>query len=226
MKEYKEFVFQPDGRCIKRYVTEAEITVNESDLLRLSADVPIEVGYPFKHRGQNVKLTVVGHVSYYSWTINPLIIRAPFRLVRNILVPNFDSKTDTVLTLNWTPPEYCLLRFVAQVSANTVGTCWLFAVDLRNNKTYKMPLANLYDDGKLCMGVYDGSGLCHAECLEKASTQLDTANWNKDLWSAVESTQKMFRWEPENDSFNVLDPKDDWTTLCLPIVNSMKGHLP
>ena len=97
-------------------------------------------------------------------------------------------------------------------SSHRDQTCYLIAYSA-DKRAWRLPLPNIFEDGAMCMGSFNGSGSTAAEAFGKAIAQLDASEWNSDLMQGrQEMAQKLFRFDPK-DNQNV-PFEGDWTALC------------
>lgn len=230
-----EFIMNPEGRILKRTINEELLDVQDSLLDAIGGSVS-RVAYhvfPLPELGMvNMRINE-GSVCYYTVRLKSIPMKSPFRLVENVLVPNFSSNVDPVLPLIWTPPEGMGLAMLiiiqsAKVDVNKYESStefqYLVAFDAKT-ALYRMPLANVYDDGRLCLGRFDAVANSHVEVIDKVLAQFKASQWNSDLWRKPELSQKMFRFKPSNENFEVLPPLEPWQKLCEKISTGILNNL-
>jgi hypothetical protein len=154
----------------------------------------------------------------WSVPIDHLVLNARFRLINNVLLPVFASSTDVEMPLVWRAPKEVRLVFAVRTELATdcikIGGNWLFACD-KDNRGYRLPLPNLHDDCLICTGNFDDRYDSGGECLTASLEQFRKSKWNADLMRTVEQSQKFFRFQPTNETYETLPIQaDDWTTLC------------
>lgn len=218
-----EHVVREDGRCIRRVTTESEIQIANDVLAQLSAGTWHKVINAWHIKGYgNVGLATRSNQCYWTVPLQRLIMKAPFKMINGAMVPLFTSSTDPVLSLEWKPAGDIRL-FITQHTVpdpagnHAVGNTYLFAVDKRGNY-WKLPLPNLYDDCRVCMG---SNGIAYGANAQELFLQLimnfEESRWNADLWKTVEQTQNLFRFEPKNEGFVTLPPTASWTQLSVKV---------
>jgi hypothetical protein len=131
----------------------------------------------------------------------------------------------TQMNLVWTPPSTMGLYLVLYWEVGTAGSInsvepvpYLVAASV-NKRTYLLPIPNLYDDGKICLGRDETSRAQTFRTLGGLGAQLDAATkilqettWNVDLLRNVSGhTQDMFRFDADGKQMPV---PNDWTEHC------------
>lgn len=137
------------------------------------------------------------------------------------IVPVFISP-GAEMTLTWPVPKDMKLFFVARwgtdIREGTINAqfplCYLVAKS-EAKKTYLLPLPNLYEDGRVCMGEpqRDWIKANIFDTFTKALEIFHVAPWNADLMSSNDrwvASKLMFRFSPEG----VAEPSArPWTEL-------------
>ena len=218
--ETTEFILRDNGTLTERVIRERDLNAGPAVLDALTEGVTRKVrnvlslpewGYVHASVGLNDTL----------WTValDRLPLHTRFRLSNGVLVPAFASSTDIEMPLVWQAPEAVRLAFVVRTQSDdddnvTVVGNWLFACDAEN-RGYRLPLPNLYEDCKLCTGQFEGSYNSGVECVTASLEQFRKSKWNADLMRTIERSQKFFRFAPTNETFTTLPIEAaDWTTLC------------
>jgi hypothetical protein len=139
-------------------------------------------------------------------------------LAGGVLVPKFASTTDLQLPLVWKVPTGIRLVFVTRTEFSELSTRidgnWLFAFNEAGN-AFRLPLPNLHDDCRICMGSFKNVYSTALDCVAASLQQFNQSKWNADLMRTVEQSQKFFRFQPTNETFETLPiAVTDWTTLC------------
>ena len=217
--ETTEIILRKSGVITERLIRERDLDAGQSILDALTSGVTRSVrnvlalpDWGKVHASAGLNDTI------WSVPIGRLPLHARFRLVNGVLVPAFASATDLEMPLIWRAPADVRLVFVVRTEfANDgalVGGNWLFACDA-NNRAYRLPLPNLHDDCVICTGELADN---YSSCVEAVAASLEQfrkSKWNADLMRTVERSQKFFRFQPTNDTFETLPIEAaDWTTLC------------
>lgn len=225
--ESTEYLLRVGGEIIRRSITENEIIVPDALLAKLQGNVVLPIRNLLVIQEWGTVNALFSNESVQWWTVpvRRIMLKAPYKLVEKVMVPIFDSKTETRIEMRWDPPEgmrIILLMMIQRVNAfYHIPKCYLYAVDQRP-EYWRLPLPNVFDDGAICEGRQIRK---FGSMLEAALNMLETfdnSNWNADLWNDVEKTHRMFRFEAiDGGGFKTL-PMDanSWITLCRKTVNS------
>jgi hypothetical protein len=207
-KQRKELVILPDDSIVVREIHQTRMEIGDSLIERLCENRSIAVLNVFDI--EDVAPSAHGRfypgdLAYYTVPIFQLPLRAPYRMVQGVLVPNFSSRTDPIIDMTWSVPHEIRLMTLLQVQNNPMcagrhaTSQWLFAMDPAG-ACYRLPLGNLHSDGKLCTGQSAGfMGKTDREAVNPAMKQFKSGQWNSDLWNSNANTQRMFRFKPVND---------------------------
>jgi hypothetical protein len=150
-----------------------------------------------------------------------------FKMQGEVMVPVFNKPTGSNPRLNvdWDVRAACsgkvrlwLLVLTKHNSSDPnhyIGECYLVATS-STNKMYRIPLANVYDDCKICMGdQWNGrSQPTLPAALDAALQQFLNSPWNSDLKRSPEKSDAFFRFKPVNDGFETLPVDGQWSNLC------------
>ena len=217
--ETTEIILRENGTLTERVIREHDLEAGQSVLDALTDEVTRSLRNVMTIPDWGVAHANVGLTdTIWSVPIDRIPLNARFRLINGVLVPTFASATDVEMPLVWRAPKEVRLVFV--VRSEFAKDClkidgnWLFACD-KDNRGYRLPLPNLHDDCLICTGNfadrYDSGG----ECLTASLEQFRKSKWNADLMRTVEQSQKFFRFQPTNETFETLPVQAaDWTTLC------------
>jgi hypothetical protein len=150
--------------------------------------------------------------------ISEIPITAPFIMSGDALVPVFSSDADPVFTMVWKVPGDMILAFMVECFRESnrwyAAHNHLIAFD-GEKAAYRIPLSNIYDDGKLCNGEFNSTGKTIQESVSKALDQFCKSQWNQDLDRTPSQSQAMFRFKPTDAGFDQLPPlQKDWRLLC------------
>ena len=234
MNVYTEYAISaPEGKLIKRTVTEEELNLTNQIVDALSKDKAVTVTNAFQLAGWgNVNIHHCKSHTMLGMAVTHIPMRAPFKLIEGELVPIFGANlTDTpVLSLDWEPNGLPIkMGTVIQAAPNGATwqfhNQWFFAFD-NERRCYRLPLPNIYEDCHICTGQFTGVGATLQELAERTMTQFATSNWSKDLLGKLEDTQRLFRWKPNGEGFQVLMPELDWTELCQKVSVQPSEYVP
>jgi hypothetical protein len=236
MPTNREYVLTAEGAIKRRQISEEEIDVSAEIVQWLARDTHYRI--PRVWNFENIGMAGVAiQAEYMYWTIEltRLIMRAAWHPGNNMLVPNFGSKSDPVLTVTWTPPADCRLKFITLLQPmprdpNTWlwGGSWLLAQD-KQGILWRLPMANVHDDGSCCTGMHPSP--TDTSCiglLMKIIQNFDNANYNADLWKNSENTQRFFRVKQVDDKFTSLAPESGsspWSIFCLKVASALQPFI-
>lgn len=136
------------------------------------------------------------------------------------LVPTF-STSGMRLTLEWEAPADMELRFASDCSYSgrlwRMGECFLFARKQNTPGFFRLPLCNIFEDGRVCMGdLVRGNitGSTLAECFKNAIESFSNTYWNGEIASNQANVRRMFRWD---SSRKQVAPEANWNSYCAAI---------
>ena len=217
--ETTEIIIRGNGTLTERVIRERDLEAGQSVLDALTDEVTRSIRNVMTIPDWGVAHANVGqNDTIWSVPIDRIPLNAKFRLINDVLVPMFASSTDIEMPLVWHAPKEVRLVFAVRTAfsdgcARIEGN-WLFACD-KDNRGYRLPLPNLHDDCLICTGNFDDRYDSGGECLTASLEQFRKSKWNADLMRTVEQSQKFFRFQPTNETFETLPIQaDDWTTLC------------
>ncbi len=217
--EKTEIIISENGSITERTIKERELKVEDSVMDALTSEVFRTVRNVMVVPEWGVVHASVG-INDTLWTvpIDRIPMRARFRVISGVLVPMFASSTELELPLVWRAPKEVRLAFVLQTEwvdeRPEVTANYLFAYSADHNG-YRLPLPNLHDDCMVCTGEFQRSHDSVYDCIAASLKQFNQSRWNADLMRTVEKSQKFFRFNPTNESFETLAIEaGDWTSLC------------
>lgn len=224
--ETTEIIIKGDGTLTERRVFERILEVGQSVMDALVEDTTRSIRNVLSLPNWGLVHANVGiNDSLWSVTIDQIPLNTKFRLVNDVLVPVFTAASEIEIPLVWRAPKEVRLKFVVRTeccydSVKVEGN-WLFAFD-SENRGYRLPLPNLYDDCRICTGNFQDRHDSHDEALVASLEQFRKSQWNSDLMRNLEQSQMFFRFRPTNESFEVLPIEaENWTTLCSKISTSI-----
>ncbi|MBS3903014.1 MAG: hypothetical protein KGZ30_01410 [Anaplasmataceae bacterium] len=120
----------------------------------------------------------------------------------DFLYPTFTSADHSVLQKNvWKVPEWLVL-----FACGNWETSYLTAK--YKDKLYQLPLPNIYDDSRLCLGSGWNQGKTITTIKEKVNERLDATQWNTDLyhsWKAAAAD--LFAFSPSGEQRDIAQQK-------------------
>lgn len=218
-------------RVEKVETTRTEITVANAIRSELASTLTVECN-PLLDYGtedySNVALSASLHKAVLTFRMKRLHLTCACEMIDGVLSPAF-AKTGTVIPLVWTPPHNMGLTLMVTVAhqagrgAHVQQTHLVAYDDL--DRTWKLPVGNLYEDMKLCHGQAHMSKSTIMEAAAEAAELFIKSKWNSDLCSTDIQTRatKMFRFQPTNGGFDQMEMKleegQDWKALCWKVAN-------
>jgi hypothetical protein len=214
-----ETIIRQNGTLVERTIRERDLDAEQSVLEALTDEVTRSLRNVVSIPDWGLAHASVGLAdTIWSVPIDHIVLNAKFRLIAGVLVPVFASSTDVEMPLVWRAPKE--VRLIFAVRTEFVGDCvkidgnWLFACD-KDNRGYRLPLPNLHDDCLICTGNFEDLYDTASEALAASLEQFRKSKWNADLMRTIEQSQKFFRFQPTNETFETLPiAAADWTTLC------------
>lgn len=220
-----------DGRLFKLPLKATEVMVNEDAVLAGLRD-----GQRLRLRdmllinrqpvGLMVKADKTEYVQVHATIPMPeLVFNTNFVIKDEVLNPVFAKPNPGLPLFNvkWDARLACsgkvkiwLLVQVGHESGDGlhhIQDCYLAATS-SSNRVYRLPLGNIYDTGKVCMGQFERSHGTLVEALQAAFDQFTASPWNSDLVKSTEKINKFFRFKAANDGFETLPVDGQWNNLC------------
>ncbi len=224
--ETTEILIRGDGTLIERRVHERILDVGQSVMDALTEEIKrgIRNIIHLPQLGMAHANVSTNH-TLWSVAIDRISLNTKFRLIDDVLVPAFTAETDIEIPLVWHAPKEMRLVFAVQTAcchdSIKIDGNWLFACDM-DNRGYRLPLPNLYDDCRICTGNFQEHYESHHKALVASLEQFRKSQWNSDLMQNLELSQRFFRFRPTNESFETLPIQaENWTTLCKKVSTSV-----
>lgn len=150
-----------------------------------------------------------------------LVLRADFRMLDGeVISPSFATNANSInIAPQWKPPSGMRLHFATKVVDTLDGymaeSSTLFAQSTNTGRTgtYMLPISNMYEDGRICLGREPTPK--RETALEVFADQLNrlyTSPWNSDLAPNLVNTAQVFRFSLA--TIDQLPPANEWETYC------------
>ena len=224
------FLIDLEGRLYRQDTTYRELDPGEALQKAFTSGVVVRIRDLLELPGHglcHMVYEVATMIQYWSIPMNELVLRTTFGVNEGEFYPTFAPKDSPEVPMEvvWNQAtgmseqgHSMEIRFVAEVGLNGahgfyVRDHYLFAFDERK-AAYKLPLGNLYENCRLCMGDYDSTCSSATGSLVTALKQFRAAPWNSDLFSDEDIVHKFFRFKPLEKGFQTLPIQVDWTTVC------------
>ena len=121
------------------------------------------------------------------------------------------------MKLSWNPPDdmYLILLYHSKSRLS-----YLSALSTVTKKLYRLPLSNLYEDGKLCLGRAASAALSATSgCIEQSRVmikQFESGEWNTDLSPNLTFTKAIMQFSLDGESLVV---RKDWYSILSTMSN-------
>lgn len=214
-----------DGRAYRFNIqTPTPIEASDEIMARIASQQGKEIIQPFDINGAACKMVLhKENTALVSFRIRVLTLRTYWMPLSDnqVLVPTWNNVPNSVeFALRWPVPDSMRLHFAAECVR--AGGMWkvsepiLFATHVPTvNGFWRLPLPNMYDDGKICLGrdpsTHQADPSLHL-MLTKVLAKLAETRWGVDLPPNLTNSQAMFR-------FNMYDHSPiyysgEWSALC------------
>jgi hypothetical protein len=214
-----EIIIKDNGTIMERSICERDLNAGQLVRDALNEAVTRTVRNILSLPGWGLVHANAGSAdTLWSVAIGQIPLHARFRLVAGVLVPAFVSDTEIEMPVVWQPPPEVRLAFVVLTQPDQdrvkVAGNWLFACD-QDNRGFRLPLPNLHDDCRICTGDFEACYDTVNQAVLASLEQFRKSKWNADLMRTVERSQKFFRFQPTDESFQTLPIEAaDWRSLC------------
>jgi len=161
---------------------------------------------------QNSEIVLYAYIPYIK-------IRTFFKVVKSesALVPTWIKKDDAIdMELSWPPLQRMGLLFVAIVSPESSAGfrsqhCYLAATSMKSKGFFRIPIPNIHEDARVCMGNAVSSGPSIIDTFSNAAENFQKSQWNMDLMHihGEQTVAKYFSFNIKTQRPKV-DEKSDW----------------
>lgn len=206
--------------------------LTESVTRKCANVIPMTLVYPGEPGTVGVAL-LGNEVRIFSMPVAQLPLHTRYESgTDGVLTPDFTAASGPPLPINWIPPSTMKLTLCLIVGPKFENKNQYLAATDRNQRLWRLPVSNLYEDCKLCSGNYAqsvglaGAGGSCLQALQAAWNQFRLSKWNADLWSdsKVErknAVKKLFRFKARGEGFEQVAVDGEWTTLCEKVGHDM-----
>jgi hypothetical protein len=222
------YLLTEDGKINRLKVD--EIVLNQSVISKIAGAMVFGAPYvvPYNKDNEPLSICLRNNETILGARIKQLRLTTNYLLKDDYLYPCFQETSDSLkLTAIWQAPPSMELFFAIvcvgppkEFSAQYINQSYLFARHTSPKKyggLFKLPLSNLYDDGKLCLGesIKEVRASNYAATMDRAITILNNSNWNADLYPPnVEISKSLFRFNP-TDMTQIPVDEPTWPKYCL-----------
>lgn len=229
MNPVTEIVLKPDGSLIRRSSVETPIAAPDALIERLSAKASCVIADVFSIQGQPAHAKQVDGRTYVTVDLQQIPMRNYWELDGKKFRPRFvqegaplpETYIDT--TIIWLPPSGMRLKFLVLLNTGTrdgktewvVENAYFAAVDVEN-RTWRLPLPNIFNDLRCCTGNFDNKATDLRGAVDKVVSQFFNSRWGSHLTENHDSTQTeaLFSFEPVNGVKQSVPFTGDWTKYC------------
>lgn len=198
------YEIDPETNAIYRIPPRQRVAGAEKILEAMAQTMGCVVNGAFQcELGRTVRLACKREYVVMSTPIAYLNLKTSFSVRGEFLVPEFEVRADTInLDLRWTaPPNVNIYLAVKALSTpwRPHHACLFVRIDGQNGN-WRLPIANTYADGRICLGSAYGDVRKNSlqELMQESLNLLDGATWNSDLYEdgwRITNSQSMFRFK-------------------------------
>jgi hypothetical protein len=119
---------------------------------------------------------------------------------------------------------YYIFTTVKDGATWKAGENYLIATRKGDKKFYRLPLHNLYEDGRICMGngyVLEGATL--QQRFDNSLKYFEAAPWNTDISAPAEKIQQLFSFSLKGEQLEI---PANWHEHSFPVANANFSDLP
>ncbi len=219
------FVINKDSELERWDIERRKLNVNRTLIDALSQSVirkiPSAICMPLIQKGET------GHVGLAVGNNGQMVARmpvynlpmaAPFAIEGDICYPHFDG-AHPVMALKWTVPTNMFLYLCLHLDSQMQNlNNYLVALD-GSLHAWRLPVANLYQDCRLCSGRYDSGAADIVSACQKAWAQFQASKWNQDLYNDASDNRRsasktMFKYKIKGETFEQFETPKNWQVLC------------
>lgn len=236
MSTKHEIVITADNKILKRSTNESALEITDTVVATLLSDVSLGVGpvgeVRYLDKPTVFALSLVSKNSLYATVRLPALKIVSTYLVGQggLLLPTFGRGGDRMSAV-WVKPTDIDLEIVMLISAAYRpaegwyhGMLWLFGMD-KSATTWRLPLPNLYDDGRICTGNNSTHQPTLIGLLEVTLAAFANSPWNTDFYNTTTESPKFFRFKADKKDL-VTQPIDgDWKKLSRKVGTSLSRYI-
>lgn len=119
---------------------------------------------------------------------------------------------------------YFIFTTIKQGTAWTAGENYLVATRKGDKKLYRLPLHNIFEDARICMGdSFTLQGRTLKERFDNAFGHFNKSAWNTHIAEAAEKMQALFSFDLKGKQ---VPAPEDWNKYCNAVSNANYSDLP
>lgn len=217
-------------------ITELEMDVDSNFATEIARGLSIFIANVLTNIGMCIETQGVTIIE----NIKELPLNSNFKINKEGIctLANTHGNSTPTFSLSWRPPIELQLVFATVFSLpqqrreflEEQRVCcvpegqYLIAYNILNNKSYQLPIGNLYDDLKLCAGEQNYSSKTILDSHHEAKKLFILSKWNADLMSSDKETMQtqLFRFKIDKENKEPIQQgyPENWETLLTPASNS------
>ncbi len=171
-----------------------------------------QIGAAFGIDRQPVAIAVSSQDTLIGTQLTQLKLNSHFGLFDGNLVPFWGGGGMSLpMTCTWVPPDDCQLYFGVKAKASAIAEgavavrkwklheAYFFAKSASVGGFFKLPLPNLFNDGRICMGNSLGTAQHNATLeglLKGLLAHLSESPWGTDMLPDAVNSRRLFRFHP------------------------------
>ena len=221
----------PDGNY---KLTATRIANVDAILKQVAESTPERLSGVFTVNGQPGLLSIKHNQIIAGVRLRQIKLATYFALDGLQLVPKYARHADHIqATCVWTVPGMMQVYLGTVVQTDVSGALsgkWrgadyvLFATISGTPGYFRLPLANMHGDGRICMGSgYAPVKPSIQEVMQASVDHLDNAQWNTDLAPDATKAARLFRFDPA--TFQSVAPPADLAGCCTRVNNTLMEDL-
>lgn len=221
MQEKREIILTENG-MMRRIIQELPIGNAEAILAEAASGVGIDMPSIFGTADKTIAHMRVTRnlVTVYAMQrgLNMNTVWRPYADSKLCYPHGFkDGPADFGATYYWTKPESMALFIIQQFKyiggAWAAGETYLIATRKGDGAYYRLPMTNIYEEARVCMGAWKLEGKTFQQWYDHAVKHLANSPWNCDLrdQSRTEDMQAIFSFKLDGTQAPV---PEDWHKHC------------
>lgn len=235
-KDQRYLALHPDGKIYDMRLTMRDMGDQSAVLEAIGGQLPVELGPSFRlPNGSVVGIQRKNRNVYMYAKMEALKLNTVWRPygsspVKLMLVGVSTGETDFQASYLWHPPDDMKLWLVSVMTPTGPSGAYLpeltYIIAVGKKKFYRLPLPNLYEDCRICMGSWASKNIeTWQDRFIEVYEQFWNAPWNTDLSDKHKPTEStaMFVFDSKGKQ---LPSPDGWEKLCRAANNAHFSDLP
>lgn len=165
---------------------------------------------------------ITGKQIYAIKALDELVLNTWWSLAKvagnTVMYPSWTPCPDSAkLALIWKPPKTMTLVLIVWIENFCPIEAYLVAIHSSLNTTHKLPMANLYEDGRVCMGTVDHGRRSICGSLRHFEKHINDSEWNPDIMPNGDFHQELFRFSEDGKQKRITS---EWHKHCIKVSSS------